>query len=141
MKKEQLIRNYGRLWARNTDNFNRLSKRSGVYVLCDGSMPVYIGQTKDLCIRMFDHHHSKTKLKFWDHFSWFTVEKPEFLDDIEALMVGMLPCYLRILNSQCPNFVNPKARLMRRDETEEKVTPPREFPKFAPKKYKKRKKR
>ena len=139
--KEQLIRNYGRLWARNKDNFNRLPKQTGVYVLCDGSMPVYIGQTINLSKRMFQHNRSKTKKLFWDHFSWFAVERPEFLDDIEALMVGMLPCYLRILNSQCPKFTNPKARLMRRDKTNENVVPPREFPKFAPKKHKKRKKR
>ena len=128
----QLIKNYGRLWARNLKNFQHLNGRVGVYVLCDGSMPVYIGQSNDLGTRMRRHNRSKTKRLFWDHFSWFSITKPEFLDDIEALMVGMLPCYLRILNKECPKFANPKARLLRRDKTDQVVHPPREFPKLAP---------
>jgi GIY-YIG catalytic domain-containing protein len=135
------VSNYGSLWARNIENFKHLNKRSGVYVLCDGSMPVYIGQANDLGKRMRTHNRSKTKRLYWDHFSWFAIAKLDYLDDVEALMIGMLPCYLRILNSQCPRFANPKARLMRIKKTNQEVKPPREFPRLAPKKKPKRKRK
>ncbi len=47
IENQQLVSSYGSLWARNRENISRLramGKLYGVYVLCDGSMPVYIGR-------------------------------------------------------------------------------------------------
>ena len=42
-----LVSTYGSLWARNSDNIKQLralGRLFGIYVLYDGSMPVYIGR-------------------------------------------------------------------------------------------------
>ena len=91
-------------------------------------MPVYIGKGY-LHDRIDTHDRSKRKEKHWDHFSWFAIAQPEFLDDLEALMIRMLPSYLRILNQQRPKFARAGARA---NEADKRVEPPREFPRFVP---------
>ena len=50
MKSPQpLVSKYGSLWARNKENMRQLKAQGrlfGIYVLYDGSMPVYIGRGK-----------------------------------------------------------------------------------------------
>ncbi len=46
IENRQLVGSYGTRWARNKQNIRRLramDKLYGVYLLLDGSMPVYIG--------------------------------------------------------------------------------------------------
>lgn len=106
MANKQMVSSYGALWARNTKNIKRLrtlGKLSGVYVLCDGSMPVYIGRGK-LGSRIRRHRRSKSRGQFWDHFSWYTIPDRRLEADVEALLLRMLPFYLRSLNKQRARF-------------------------------------
>jgi hypothetical protein len=105
-----LIATHGPLWARNAANLKELraierrsGKLYGVYVLCDGSMPVYIGRGR-IRTRLRGHRRSKSRGQFWDHFSWFAVSDRRFEADLEALLLRMLPSYLRILNKQRTKF-------------------------------------
>jgi hypothetical protein len=109
----QLVSQYGTLWARNSKNLTalrRLGKLSGVYVLCDGSMPVYIGKGR-LARRIRGHVRSKRRGQHWDHFSWFEIKDPHFTDDIEALLLRLLPHYLRSLNRLKNNLHKAKKNL------------------------------
>lgn len=104
---KQLVSRYGSLWARNKENIGKLRKEGklfGVYVLCDGSMPVYIGRGK-LARRIRGHIRSESRGQFWDHFSWFALADRKFEADVEALLLKMLPFYLRSLNKLRNNFV------------------------------------
>ena len=101
-----LIRMHGPLWARNSDNIKHLREQekkhgpfTGVYVLCDGSMPVYIGRGR-LLPRLIRHKRSTTRGQVWDHFSLFAVADPHCEADLEALLLRMLPFYLRSLNKR-----------------------------------------
>ena len=108
IKNRQLVSSYGTLWARNKDNIRRLRKEGklyGVYVLCDGSMPVYIGRGR-LISRIARHQRSKSRGQFWDHFSWFAIPDRRLEADVEALLLRMLPFYLRSLNKQRTKFTD-----------------------------------
>ncbi|MEO7862629.1 MAG: GIY-YIG nuclease family protein [Nitrospirales bacterium] len=110
IKNRPLVSSYGTLWARNIKNISRLrneGKLFGVYVLCDGSMPVYIGRGK-LSSRITRHQRSKSRGQFWDHFSWFAIPDRGLEADVEALLLRMLPFYLRSLNKQRTKFTNSK---------------------------------
>lgn len=104
---QPLVSKYGSLWARNDSNIKRLRAEGrlfGVYVLCDGSMPVYIGRGR-LASRINRHRRSRSrKSQYWDHFSWYAVSDRRFEADIEALLLRMLPFYLRSLNKQRTRF-------------------------------------
>jgi hypothetical protein len=106
----QLIGAYGTQWARNKDNIRALralGKLWGVYVLCDGSMPVYIGRGR-LSRRISGHQRSRSRGQFWDHFSWYAIPDRRFEADVEALLLRMLPFYLRSLNKQRTRFSDAK---------------------------------
>ena len=106
----RLFESYGTQWARNTENLQALKglgKRWGVYVLCDGSMPVYIGRGR-LAKRISGHKRSRRKGQFWDHFSWYAMPSRRFEADVEALLLRMLPFYLRSLNKQRTKFTDAK---------------------------------
>ena len=107
-KNQQLVSRYGALWARNKKNIQELreaGKLYGVYVLCDGSMPVYIGRGR-LISRIAQHQRSNSRGQFWDHFSWFAIRDRRFEADVEALLLRMLPFYLRSLNKQRARFTD-----------------------------------
>lgn len=111
-KNRKLVSIYGTLWARNKQNIQRLrgeGKLYGVYVLCDGSMPVYIGRGR-LLIRIARHQRSKSRGQFWDHFSWYAIPDRRLEPDIEALLLRMLPFYLRSLNKQRTKFADARRR-------------------------------
>jgi hypothetical protein len=102
----QLVGSYGSLWARNKENVRRLREIRelyGIYVLCDGSMPVYIGRGK-ISSRIRRHQRSKSRGQFWDHFSWYAIPNRRFEADVEALLLRMLPFLLRSLNKQRTKF-------------------------------------
>ena len=107
-KNQQLVSQYGTLWARNDTNIKALRARGdlfGVYILSDGSMPVYIGRGK-LSGRLAKHRLSKRRGQYWDHFSWFAIPDRRKEGDVEALLLTMLPFYLRSLNRQRAKFAD-----------------------------------
>ena len=102
----RLVTKYGKLWPRNDYSLEALAaqgKLNGVYVLYDGSMPVYVGKGEILS-RIIGHRKSKTRSGFWDYFSWFEVRDSNLQHDAEALLLKILPYYLRLLNRQQANF-------------------------------------
>jgi len=128
IKTRQLVGRYGVLWARNKDNLHYLHKLGklseklyGVYVLCDGSMPVYIGRGS-IAGRIEQHQRSKSRGQAWDHFSWYAIPDRSLETDVEALLLRLLPFYLRSLNKTRSHFVeahlisenNPKANPIKR---------------------------
>ena len=102
-----LIKKCGEMWARNTENIESIpgSKQGGqgVYVLYDGSTPVYIGMG-NIRQRIHKARTSKRRGQMWDHFSWYVPSSGISMRDIEALFLTMLPVYLRILNRQQGNL-------------------------------------
>src|SRR5207247_8158385 len=130
IENRRLVGSYGSLWARNKENIRRLreiGKLYGVYVLCDGSMPVYIGRGK-ISSRVRRHQRSKSRGQFWDHFSWYAIPNRRFEADVEALLLRMLPFFLRSLNKQRTRFASA--------ESVREVSPaadPIKRPKFAAK--------
>ena len=92
------IKQYGRMWARNSVNLGLIPKHGeGIYVLYDGSTPVYIGMG-NIRKRLEAARKSKRRGQLWDYFSWYITVDPGLNRDIEALLLNMLPFYLRVLN-------------------------------------------
>jgi hypothetical protein len=72
----QIVTRYGTMWARNLKHLERIEHEGrGVYVLFDGSMPMYIGKGK-IGDRVLEAHKSKRRGQLWDHFSWYAIKKP-----------------------------------------------------------------
>jgi len=108
----RVVTMFGEMWARNLRNIYRVPRRNqrggkGVYVLYDGSMPVYVGKG-DLRSRLDGARRSKTRGELWDHFSWYSLKNPGVTHDIEALVLRMLPPYLRSLTKQKGKFLSAK---------------------------------
>src|SRR5580704_17539477 len=95
------------MWARNETNIAKIpsSKKGGrgVYVLFDGSIPMYAGKG-NIRSRIKKADKSKRRKVLWDHFSWYTIKNPAMMHDIEALMLRILPPNLRFLTRQGGNF-------------------------------------
>lgn len=96
-----LIKAFGQMWARNPENIRLVAgqKGEGVYVLYDGSMPVYVGMG-NIPSRLTKARRSTRRGQMWDHFSWYIPSDPKLIREIEALFLRMLPVPLRILNRQ-----------------------------------------
>jgi len=113
----RIVRQYGTMWARNAENIAKIPESSkggrGVYVLFDGSMPMYIGKG-NIKRRIFRAALSKTRGQFWDHFSWYAIKNPAMIHDIEVLMLRILPPNLRSLTRQGGDFL--KAKQIRQDD-------------------------
>ena len=118
----RIVRQYGTMWARNQENIAKLpsSKKGGrgVYILFDGSMPMYAGKG-NISSRIKEACKSKRRKELWDHFSWYTIKNAAMMHDIEALMLRILPPNLRFLTRQSGNFT--KAKRIRQDN--EKADP------------------
>jgi hypothetical protein len=99
----RLVTKYGEMWARNQANIERIPGSSqggvGVYILFDGFMPVYVGEG-NIRQRIRKARSSKRRGQFWDRFSWYVLRDPILRNDVEALLLGMLPHYPTILNRQ-----------------------------------------
>ena len=125
--KLSLVRSYGTRWARNAANIQKLRKAgklSGVYVLCDGSMPVYIGRGR-LARRIDRHQRSKSRGQAWDHFSWYAIPDKTLEADVEALLLRMLPSYLRHLNRQRARFAGAKTSTKQVSPVADPIKPPK----------------
>jgi len=106
-----MIRQWGSLWARNQDNLGHLVRSvrrgsTGVYVLFNGSAPVYVG--KGHIRSRIKTHARSTKRAFWDHFTWFVINESRCEHDLEALLINTLPFYLRIFTRQDAKFPHRK---------------------------------
>jgi hypothetical protein len=122
-----LVRKYGTRWARNKENIQRLraeGKLWGVYVLCDGSMPVYIGRGR-LAHRINRHQRSGSRGQFWDHFSWYAISDRRLEVDVEALLLRMLPFYLRSLNKQRTRFTGAQNSVKQVSPVADAIKPPK----------------
>lgn len=104
----QLICKFGEMWARNLKNINRIPNRKqggkGVYILYDGSMPVYVGKG-NIQSRVRGARRSRKRKHSWDHFSWYILDESKLIHDTEVLILRMLPSYLRSLTKQKGNFL------------------------------------
>jgi hypothetical protein len=103
----QIVTQYGTMWARNAENIAKIPRSSegglGVYILFDGSMPMYVGKGK-IKGRIIRATKSKSRGQLWDHFSWYAIKNPRMMHDIEVLMLRILPPNLRSLTRQGGNF-------------------------------------
>jgi hypothetical protein len=104
----QIVTVYGAMWARNTTNIRKIpsSKKGGqgVYILFDGSMPVYVGKG-NISARLTSARRSKRRGQSWDRFSWYGLTDPRMMHDIEVLLLRVFPTYLRSLTRQDGKFV------------------------------------
>lgn len=107
----QIVTAYGTMWARNTENIHNIPTIQeggvGVYILFDGSMPVYVGKG-NIRYRITDHRRCKRKGQLWDRFSWYALKDPKMMHDVEVLMLRMFPPYLRSLTRQDGHFLKAK---------------------------------
>jgi hypothetical protein len=73
----QIVTQYGTMWARNAENIARIPRTSegglGVYILFDGSMPMYVGKGK-IKWRIIGASTSERRGQLWDHFSWYAIK-------------------------------------------------------------------
>lgn len=103
----RVVRRYGTMWARNEENIAKIpgakSGGRGVYVLFDGSMPMYVGKS-NIKSRIESAHTSERRKNLWDHFSWYSIKNPAMTHDIEVQMLRILPPNLRFLTRQGGNF-------------------------------------
>ena len=108
-----LIKEYGEMWEKNEKNIEAVLGSTkgglGIYILYDGSFPVYVGKGK-IRRRLRKARNSKRRGQLWDHFTWYALGQPEDSHDIEALLLRLLPYYLRILNRQRGKFKGGKKK-------------------------------
>jgi hypothetical protein len=102
-ERKALITHRGEMWPRNATNINLVPEKNegsrGVYILFDGSTPVYVGRG-NLKERIQKARKSRRRGQCWDHFSWYSVPSSHNEKELEALLLRMLPPHLRMLNRQ-----------------------------------------
>jgi hypothetical protein len=104
-----LVTKFGEMWAKNRENIKALpGNGQGVYILYDGSMPMYVGMGH-VRRRIRNASKSKRRGEMWDHFSWYLLSRPKMIRDIEALLLRALPPNLRSLTGQKGKFKGLKA--------------------------------
>jgi len=116
----RVVTMFGEMWARNLQNIDRVPRSkenggTGVYVLYDGSMPVYVGKG-NMQSRIGKARLSRRRGQLWDHFSWYSLN-PKVTHDVESLILRMLPPYLRSLTKQKGKFQSAK-RIKERKENQ-----------------------
>lgn len=111
MKGVPIVTKYGTMWARNPINIKNIPTPSsggvGVYVLFDGSMPVYVGKG-NIRFQINRAQRSRRRRQLWDRFSWYAVADPKMTHDLEVLVLRILPPYLRALTRQNGHFLKVK---------------------------------
>jgi hypothetical protein len=135
----KLVTKYGKMWPRNDHSLEALARHGnvrGIYVLYDGSMPIYVGKGI-LLKRLVGHRKSKTGRTFWDYFSWFEVKNSDLRHEVEALLLKTLPYYLRLLNRQQANFQKVRGTKLQENKPPDVVLKPN-FVKIAKRSKKKR---
>ncbi len=104
----QIVTRYGRMWARNATNIREIPGHRkggiGIYILYDGSMPVYVGKG-NIRQRLSKARSSRRRGPHWDRFSWFALKEPKMMHDIEVLVLKMFPHYLRALTRNDGHFI------------------------------------
>ncbi len=121
-----IVTMFGEMWARNLPNINRVPRSKepggkGVYILYDGSMPVYVGKG-NMRRRIDIARRSTRRGQLWDHFSWYSLN-PKAMHDVESLILRMLPPYLRSLTKQKGKFQGAKrVKEHQKDRTAEYIS-------------------
>ena len=125
-----LIRGRGEMWPRNADALEAIPGShdggQGVYILYDGSMPVYIGKG-NIRRRIRNARASKRRGQSWDHFSWYLVSEAKYQHDLEALLLRMLPPQLRALNRQRGKLIGAKKYAPPKNKVAEPINRPHLF--------------
>jgi hypothetical protein len=120
----RMVAKYGTMWARNTENIRKIPNVRaggvGIYVLYDGSMPLYVGKG-NIKHRVTDARRSKRRGQLWDRFSWYAVADPKMMHDLEVLLLRILPRYLRALTRQEGHFLKAQ-RIMQKDVVADAIT-------------------
>jgi hypothetical protein len=102
-----LLRQFGEMWARNGRNIEDVPGSSeggqGVYILYDGSTPVYVGKG-NIRQRLRAAEKSNRRGSSWDRFSWYVLKDKSLIHDVEVLLIRALPLYLRYLTRQRGHF-------------------------------------
>jgi len=103
-----LIDKFGEMWARNAGNIKDVPGSSkggqGVYILYDGSTPVYVGKG-NIRQRLRSADKSTRRGNSWNHFSWYVIRDKSLVHDVEVLLIRILPLYLRYLTRQTGHFL------------------------------------
>jgi hypothetical protein len=138
MKSAPVITAYGTMWARNKQNIAKIpsSKKGGkgVYIMFDGSMPVYVGKG-NIKTRIQRAKQSEKRAQFWDRFSWYAIGDQSLVHDIESLILRMLPPVLRMLNKQEGKFKD-ATRVKQANEVAEVISRKSKKPRHARKRRK-----
>jgi hypothetical protein len=127
----ELIEKFGERWARNSKNIEdesipgKSSGGHGVYILYDGSTPVYIGKG-NIRQRLRDAVTDERRKDSWDHFSWYVIKDKTLAHDVEVLLIRMLPLYLRHLTRQRGHFKKVHSTDQKKpNRTPDYITPPK----------------
>jgi hypothetical protein len=125
----ELIKQFGERWARNSENIEDVPGSSaggqGVYILYDGSTPVYVGKG-NIRQRLRSADNSSRRGNSWNHFSWYVIKDKNLIHDIEVLLIRILPLYLRYLTRQRGHFKGVKSTDQKlSNRTPRYITPPK----------------
>jgi hypothetical protein len=103
-----LIKHFGERWIRNAENIKAVPTHTnggqGVYILYDGSAPVYVGKGNIQKRLSRANNKNKRKGKNWDYFSWYILKEKDLIHDVEVLLLRILPPYLRYMNRAAGKF-------------------------------------
>jgi hypothetical protein len=127
----ELIKQFGERWARNPENIKdkrmpgKKKGGQGVYILYDGSTPVYIGKG-NIRSRVMNADKDKRRKDSWDHFSWYVIKNKNLIHDVEVLLIRMLPIYLRHLARQRGHFKSASSTDQKKsNRTPKYIAPPK----------------
>jgi hypothetical protein len=127
--KVTLILQFGEMWARNPENIEDVPGSGkggqGVYILYDGSTPVYVGKG-NIRQRLRDADKSNRRGNSWDRFSWYVIKDKSLIHDVEVLLIRILPLYLRYLTRQRGHFKGVRSTDQKRsNRTLKYIAPPK----------------